>query len=64
MTVPNGDAALGKGIFDDNCATCHALAGEDKGSAAPRLGGVVGRQTGSTNYPASKALKGAGFQWS
>ena len=35
--------------------------GDDKNSAAPRLGGVLGRPTGSTNYPASKALKGAGF---
>lgn len=24
----------------------------------------MGRQTGSTSFPASKALKGAGFQWS
>lgn len=38
--------------------------GDDKNSAGPRLGGVIGRQTGSTNFPASKALKGAGFTWS
>jgi cytochrome c len=38
--------------------------GDDKNAAAPRLGGVLGRQTGSTNYPSSKALKGAGFKWS
>jgi mono/diheme cytochrome c family protein len=24
--MPNGDANLGKGVFEDNCATCHALA--------------------------------------
>ena len=64
MTLPNGDASLGKSVFEENCATCHALAGDDKGSAGPRLGGVVGRPTGSTNYPGSKALKGAGFIWS
>ncbi len=24
--MPNGDANLGKAVFEDNCATCHALA--------------------------------------
>ena len=24
--MPNGDAALGKAVFEENCATCHALA--------------------------------------
>jgi len=26
VTLPNGDAALGKGVFEDNCGACHALA--------------------------------------
>ena len=69
--MPNGDAALGKAVFEENCGACHALTviiwliqGDDKSSAAPKLSGVIGRMTGSTNFPASKALKGAGFQWS
>lgn len=26
VTVPNGDAALGKAVFEENCGACHALA--------------------------------------
>lgn len=26
MTLPNGDAALGKAVFEENCGACHALA--------------------------------------
>lgn len=40
------------------------MQGDDKNAAGPRLGGVIGRPTGSTNFSASKALKGAGFVWS
>lgn len=26
VTLPNGDAALGKSVFEENCGACHALA--------------------------------------
>lgn len=26
VTLPNGDAALGKAVFEENCGACHALA--------------------------------------
>lgn len=38
--------------------------GDDKTAAAPVLGGVIGRKAGSTGFPFSKAMKGAGFEWS
>ena len=39
------------------------MQGDDKGAAAPILGGVVNRKAGSTGFAFSKAMKGAGFNW-
>ncbi|CAD8102135.1 unnamed protein product [Paramecium primaurelia] len=63
VTVPNGDAAKGRDIFDQQCAACHAFEGDDKTASAPTLGGLVGRKAGSTQFPYSKGMKSAGFNW-
>ncbi len=63
VEVPEGDIGAGKAIFSQHCAVCHAMQGDGKSAAAPVLGGVIGRQVGSTNFNNSKALKGAGFIW-
>ncbi len=64
VEVPDGDAGAGRGIFDSQCSACHAIEGDDKTAAAPSLGGLFGRKAGSTAFPYSKAMKGAGFTWS
>lgn len=64
VTIPAGDAAVGREIFDSNCSACHALEGDNKTASAPTLGGVVGRTAGSTAFPYSKSMKTAGFSWS
>ena len=63
VTVPDGDPAAGREIFDANCSACHALEGDNKTASAPSLGGVVGRTAGSTAFPYSKSMKTAGFNW-
>lgn len=37
--------------------------GDGKGAGAPPLGGVVGRKAGETLFSYSKAMKGAGINW-
>ena len=80
VDVPEGDSAGGRAIFDQHCAACHALEGDNKTASAPSLGynsnyfklklklnyyrGIIGRVTGSTTFPYSKSMKGAGFTWS
>lgn len=63
VTVPDGDVGNGRDIFDANCSACHAIEGDDKTASAPSLGGVVGRKSGSTAFPYSKAMKGFGITW-
>jgi cytochrome c len=63
VTVPDGDAAAGRGIFDFACADCHALQGDNKTAYAPTLGNIIGRTAGATTFPYSKVMKGAGFNW-
>eukprot|EP01017_Pseudomicrothorax_dubius_P001599 TRINITY_DN0_c565_g1_i3.p1 TRINITY_DN0_c565_g1~~TRINITY_DN0_c565_g1_i3.p1 ORF type:complete len:118 (+),score=33.65 TRINITY_DN0_c565_g1_i3:44-397(+) len=65
VTVPDGDAAAGREVFDQHCAACHAMEGADEKSAsAPNLGGVVGRKAGQGVFKYSSAMKGSGIIWS
>lgn len=38
VDLPEGDATAGRAIFDQHCAACHALEGDDKTASAPTLG--------------------------
>ena len=38
VVVPEGDATNGRAIFDQHCAACHALEGDNKTASAPTLG--------------------------
>merc|ERR1712080_286027 len=64
VTVPDGDPSAGRDVFDANCSACHALEGDPKTAAAPILGGLFGRKSGSTGFAYSKAMKNAGITWS
>ena len=57
VDLPEGDGTAGRAIFDQHCAACHALEGDDKTASAPTLGywnlsyifsGIIGRSAGST----------------
>jgi cytochrome c oxidase assembly protein subunit 11 len=55
------DARAGAGLFEAQCAGCHAL---DRNKIGPELANVVGREAGSVaGYPYSAALKGAHLIW-
>jgi cytochrome c len=56
-----GDAARGRELFDKRCTGCHSLTQDGEG---PRLGGVVGRTSGTVpTYQYSSALKKAHIVW-
>jgi cytochrome c oxidase assembly protein subunit 11 len=56
------DAAHGRALFAERCASCHAL---DRNKIGPMLEGVVGRRAGSAaGYDYSVALKNTGLVWS
>ena len=58
-----GDAAAGKTVFENQCASCHATTVGSQGFG-PSLAGVVGRHAGSVagfNY--SPAMANAGLTW-
>jgi mono/diheme cytochrome c family protein len=38
VVVPEGDSTNGRAIFDQHCAACHALEGDNKTASAPTLG--------------------------
>ena len=57
---PAGDAAKGEASFNDVCTQCHTIGGV---AAGPNLAGVVGRKAGTTDYPYTAAMKGAGIVW-
>ena len=64
VEVPEGDAAAGRDIFDGQCGACHALEGDNKTAAAPSLGGIIGRNAGSTTFKYSNSMKKSGILWS
>lgn len=39
------------------------MQGDGKGAAAPPLGGILGRNAGSTAFGYSKAMKSSGITW-
>ncbi|MGA9717060.1 MAG: heme-binding domain-containing protein, partial [Acidobacteriaceae bacterium] len=56
-----GDAARGRELFGKRCTGCHSLTQDGEG---PRLGGIVGRTSGSvSSYQYSAALKKAHIVW-
>jgi cytochrome c oxidase assembly protein subunit 11 len=56
------DPAYGRELFNEQCATCHAL---DANKYGPKLGGVFGRRAGAApGYDYSAALAKAGPIWS
>lgn len=58
------DYRQGKTTFQQRCSACHTLADGGSHLAGPNLHGVVGRAAGAApGFPASAALKGAGFRW-
>jgi cytochrome c len=59
---PDGaDAGRGRELFGKRCTGCHSLTQDGEG---PRLGGVVGRTSGSVpSYQYSSALKKAHIVW-
>lgn len=62
IVVPEGDASAGRDIFDSQCSACHAIEGDS--TAAPVLGGVIGRKAGNEKFAYSKGMKGSGIVWS
>jgi cytochrome c oxidase assembly protein Cox11 len=55
------DARAGGGLFEAQCAGCHALGANRIG---PALGDVMGREAGTVpGYPYSAGLKNAHFMW-
>ncbi|KAL4430222.1 hypothetical protein ABPG74_014781 [Tetrahymena malaccensis] len=61
VNVPEGDASAGRDIFDANCSACHAIEGDS--TAAPVLGGIVGRKAGAEKFAYSKSMKNSGIVW-
>jgi cytochrome c len=56
-----GDAALGKTLYQTQCAACHAL---DFNGVGPSHRGVFGRQAGKVaSYNYSASLKSSGLVW-
>ncbi len=61
-TAAEGDAALGKLLFEKRCTGCHALTQDREG---PRLAGVYGRAAGTVHgFGYSAALAGSHIAWS
>lgn len=60
--APRGDAASGRGYFEDRCTSCHSITQNRFG---PRLGDVYGRRVGSVaGFQYSQALRQGQFIWS
>jgi cytochrome c len=56
-----GDPALGKSLYQNQCAACHAL---DFNGVGPLHRGVFGRQAGKVaSYNYSASLKSSGLLW-
>jgi len=59
----DGDAAAGKTVFANQCASCHTTE-VGKNGFGPSLAGVVGRKSGSlAGYNYSPAMMSAGLIW-
>jgi cytochrome c len=60
-----GDAAAGKVLFDQKCASCHTVTADmAHGLLGPNLAGVVGRPAGMImGWDFSAALKTANLTW-
>jgi cytochrome c len=57
----DGDAVVGKAVFEKRCTGCHAMEADREG---PRLGGVYGRKAGSVvGFTYSAGLKNSGITW-
>lgn len=52
--------AKGRVLFEQHCAACHSARTT---GTAPGLGGLFGRQAGTTEFANSPALRAAGFIW-
>jgi len=61
LAAPN--AADGRALFKQRCASCHATEAGRASSMGPNLAGVVGRGAGTTDYRYSAALKASGLKW-
>lgn len=59
---PSNTALVAEGqiAFEQHCSACH---GVKTSGIAPGLGGLLGRQAGTTDFPSSTALRSAGFTW-
>lgn len=55
----------GRSAFDDQCASCHAIAGQsDPDALGPDLDAILGRPAGSVpGFAYSTALRQARFAW-
>lgn len=60
-----GDAAAGKTLFDQKCATCHTLSSDPAhGLTGPNLMGVIGRTAGTiAGWDFSPALHDSKLVW-
>jgi len=57
----DGDAVLGKAVFEKRCIGCHAMEADREG---PRLAGVYGRKAGSVpGFTYSAGLKSSSITW-
>lgn len=59
------DLAMGKAVYDENCAHCHHIDPKKGSYPAPNLWGVVSRQKASIeDYSYSETLRSWGASWS
>lgn len=64
IDVPAGAVKKGAKVFKAKCAQCHTI---DEGGIAkqgPNLHGLIGRQSGTTDFAYSEANKNSGIIWS
>ena len=61
--APAPDAALGRRLFNQKCALCHAIKAPSKSTGA-NLAGIVGTKAGTTDFANySDAMKKSGLTW-
>lgn len=59
-----GNAEAGKKIFDDRCATCHALEPGGAKKKGPHLQGIFGRTAGTEKgFRYSKTMRQSALVW-